>query len=177
MKVSVLTPPTAIGFGENALARLGGEVKLGVSLPVLPVPRLVEVTVPVVFAFEPLVVAVTATVTVQVPLAAIVPPEKLSDVLPAAGAKVGAPQPVVVALGVAATCRPAGNESVNATPVRAVPAFGLVIVKVSVLTPPTAIGFGEKALAMLGGEMPPMIVTVFESVFEVTPSAVAEAWL
>jgi hypothetical protein len=82
----------------------------------------------------------------------MVPPEKATEVLPAAGAKVGAPQPVVVTFGAAATCRPAGNESVKATPVSAVPAFGLVIVKDSVETPPTAIGFGAKALAIAGGE-------------------------
>jgi hypothetical protein len=46
----------------------------------------VEVTLPVVFALAPAVVAVTLTATVQVPLAAIVPPEKLTDVFPAAGA-------------------------------------------------------------------------------------------
>jgi hypothetical protein len=85
-KVSVLTPPTAIGFGENAFAMLGGETTVNVSVPVLPVPPLVEVTLPVVLALSPAVVAVTLTVTVQVPLAATVPPEKLTDVLPAAGA-------------------------------------------------------------------------------------------
>jgi hypothetical protein len=52
---------------------------------------------------SPAVVAVTSTVTVQVPEAAIVPLEKLTDVLPAVGANVGEPQPEVVALGVAAT--------------------------------------------------------------------------
>lgn len=42
---------------------------------------------------------------------------ELTDVLPAAGAKVGDPHPLVVAFGVAATCRPAGNVSMKATPV------------------------------------------------------------
>jgi hypothetical protein len=166
VKVSVLTPPTAIAFGENALAMLGGPMTVSVSVPVLPVPPLVEVTLPVVLTFGPAVVAVTLTVTVQVPLAVIVPPEKLSDVLPAAGAKVGEPQPEVEALGVAATCNPAGNVSVKATPVRELPVFELVTVKVSVLTPPTAIGLGEKALAMLGG---PMTVSVSVPVLPVPP--------
>src|SRR5438876_764971 len=98
---------------------------VNVSVPVLPVPPFAEVTLPVVLTFEPLVVAVTATETVQVPLVAMVPPEKLNEVLPAAGVKVGEPQPLVLALGVAATCKPAGNVSVNPTPVSAVPAFGL----------------------------------------------------
>jgi hypothetical protein len=65
---------------------LGGERTFSVSLPVLPVPPLVDVTLPVVFAFAPLVVAVIDTLTVQVPLAAIVPPEKVRDVFPAVGA-------------------------------------------------------------------------------------------
>jgi hypothetical protein len=166
VKVSVLTPPTATGFGENALAILGGESTVSVSAPVLPVPPLVEVTFPVVFALAPAVVGVTLTVTAQAPLEAMVPPEKLSEVFPAAGTKVGEPQPVVEAFGVAATCRPAGNMSVNATPVSAVPAFGFVIVNVNVLTPPTAIGFGENALAILGAES---TVNVSEPAFPAPP--------
>jgi hypothetical protein len=177
VKVSVLTPPTAIGLGENALAILGAASTVKVSVPVFPVPPLVEATLPVVLSLAPLVVAVTLTVTVHVPLAAMVPAEKLTDVFPIAGAKVGAPQPVVETFGVVATSRPAGKVSVKATPVSAVPALGLVIVKVKVLTPPTAIGFGENAFAMLGGEMPPASGTVLESVLEVIPSAVAEARL
>jgi hypothetical protein len=168
VKVSVLTPPTATGSGENALAMPGGEITNKVSVPVFPVPPLVEVTLPVVFTFEPLVVAVTLTLTVHVPLAVTVPPERLSDVSPAAGAKVGEPQPEVVVFGVAATCKPAGKESVKATPVSAVPAFGFVIAKVSVLTPPTAIGFGENAFAILGGEtaVPPLpVLSVLFAVF------------
>src|SRR6185503_6729282 len=127
VNVSVLTPPTPMEVGEKALAMLGGDSTVRVSEPVLPVPPFVDVTLPVVFAFAPLVVAVIATLTVQVPLAAMVPPEKVSVVFPAAGAKVGEPQPDVLAPGVAATSIPAGNESVNATPVSVVPALGFVI--------------------------------------------------
>jgi hypothetical protein len=118
---------------------------VSVADPELPAPPLVEVTLPVVFTFDPTIVAVTATVATRLPLAAIVPPAKLSEALPAAGGKVGEPQPVVVALGVAATCRPAGKVSANATPFSAVPAFGLLLAKVRVLTPPTAtkIGLGN----------------------------------
>ncbi len=101
--------------------------------------------------FVPLVVVVTSTVTIQVPLAAIVPPLKLRLVLLAAGANVGAPQPLVAAFGAPATCIPAGKLSAKATPVNVVPAFEFVIVNVSVLTPPIATGFGEKALTIEGG--------------------------
>ncbi len=114
-------------------------------------PPLVEVTLPVVLTLVPPVVAVTSTVTVHVPPVEIVPPLKVRLVLPAAGANVGVPQPFVVAFGVAATCIPAGKASVKATPVRAVPEFGFVTVRVNVLTPPTVIGLGENALAIEGG--------------------------
>jgi hypothetical protein len=171
-------------LGAKALAMLGGASTVNVSLPVFPVPPLVEVTLPVVLTLAPAVVAVTAREAVQVPLAAMVPPEKLNEVLPAAGAKVGEPQPLVLAFGVAATCRPAGNESLKVMPVSAVPAFGLAIVKVNVLTAPTAIGFGAKDLAMFGGAstvnvsvpvlpVPPLVEVTFPVVFTFAPLLVA----
>jgi len=63
----------------------------------------------------PPVVPVTLTEIVQVPLAAIVPPLKLSEVSPAFGVNV--PPQEVDAPGVAATCNPEGSGSVNPTPV------------------------------------------------------------
>ena len=45
----------------------------------------------------------TFTLTTQVPLAAMVPPEKEIEVAPAVGAKTGEPQPLVVAEGGVAT--------------------------------------------------------------------------
>ena len=71
----------------------------------------------------------------------------------AAGAKVGVPQPLVLAAGTAATVIApglVGKASLKATPVSAVVGFGFVIVKVSVEVPVTAIGVGEKSLLMLG---------------------------
>jgi hypothetical protein len=68
-------------------------VRLAEALP--PISLLsVEVTSLVVLTLRPRVVPLTSTVTVQVPLGAMVPPEKATEVLPAAGAKVGDPQPV-----------------------------------------------------------------------------------
>jgi hypothetical protein len=113
---------------------------------------LVEVTLPVVFHLRPLVVAVTATVTVQMPLAAIgatreddgrVARRRNEHRRAAAGGG---------GVGRRRHLKPGGERVGERTPVRAVPAFGLVIVKVSVLTPLTATGFGENALAMLGAE-------------------------
>ena len=66
--------------------------------------------------------AVISTFTVHVAPAATVPALNVMDVAFATGAKVGAPQLVVEAFGVAAThiCPGVvGNVSVNATPVSA----------------------------------------------------------
>ena len=96
---------------------------------------------------------VMLTFTVQVPPAAMLPAENASEVAFAAGANVAAPQPVVLAAGVAATVIApglVGKVSPKDTPVNAVVGFGLVIVKVNVEVPPTAIGAGEKSFAMLG---------------------------
>lgn len=95
-----------------------------------------------------------ATLTVQVPPATIEPPEKDIDALPPVGLKVGVPQPLVVALGVAAmTIAPGvvGNVSLKATPVKGVKVLGLVRVKVRVEVPPARMGDGEKAFVMLAG--------------------------
>ncbi len=65
---------------------VGGTITVRVSVSALPLPPLVEVTLLVVFTLVPAVVPVTLAVTVQVPLAATMAPEKVSDVLPPAGA-------------------------------------------------------------------------------------------
>jgi hypothetical protein len=80
-----------------------------------PVPPLFEVTAPVVLFFTPAVVPVMLTATVQVPAAAMVPPEKVKVVSPAFGAKV--PPQLVLAPGVEATAKPAGSVSGKPTPV------------------------------------------------------------
>ena len=94
-----------------------------------------------------------STRTVQVPPAAMVPPENANDTALAAVAKVGEPPPTVLAAGVAATrITPGlvGKVSPKATPVSAVVGFGLVMVKVNVEVPLTALGDGEKSFEMLG---------------------------
>jgi hypothetical protein len=97
---------------------------------------------------------VILTLTVHVPPATIEPPEKDMDALPPVGVKVGVPQPLVVALGVAATTIApgvVGNVSVKATPVKGVSVLGLVRVKVRVEVPPARMGDGEKAFVILAG--------------------------
>jgi hypothetical protein len=152
VKFNTVLPFKGIVTSSKDLTMLGAlkELTISESLAVFPVPPFVALTLPEVLFFVPIVVAVTSTLTVQVPLAVMVPPLKVNEVAPAAGEKAGLPQPDVPVFGVAATCKPEGNESVNATPVSAVPVFAFVIVKVSVLTPPTEIGSGEKLLLMEG---------------------------
>ena len=122
---------------------------------------------PLTFACGPAVVALIFTLTVQEVLAVIVAPVGLpnvSVVAPAVGAHVGLPTQVVAAAGVAATSNPAGNASVKVTPVKFTPTskFVLVSVNVSVETPLTATGLGEKALVICGGlgTAQPVILTL-----------------
>src|SRR5512141_1814969 len=117
------------------------------------VPPLVVDTVTV-FGYEPFTAAVMSTVMVHVPPTAIVPPEKLNNVAPATGAKVGEPQPVMVTLGVVATCIPV-RVSLKPTPVSAtVLTTGLLMTILSVLVPPGRMGLGENDLTTSGGVTP-----------------------
>jgi hypothetical protein len=101
------------------------------------------------FKYEPAAALVTLTLTVQVPLAASVPPEKLKLAAPAVADTV--PPHVVEVAGVLATTTPEGRGSdVIATPVRLyapVAVFAIVIVTVDV--PPAKIELGEKALVVV----------------------------
>src|SRR5215471_2065787 len=97
-------------------------------LLVVPVPPLIDVIALVVLVFEPGVVACTDTLITQLPPAGIVPPLNERDVSSGLGVKVP-PHPLLALAGLATTS-PAGNVSVNATPVNATVAFGLVSVKV-----------------------------------------------
>lgn len=150
-KVSVEVPLARIGVGANCFEITGGstavndaEAKLFLFMPLSVVERK-----PLTLLWGPEVVAVMFTLTVQEPLAGMVPPEKLRVVFPAAGAQVGEPVHVVLAEGVAATCKPVGKLSVNVAPVNCV-VLVLVSVKVNVEVPLTATGSGEKALAIVG---------------------------
>lgn len=150
VKVNVEVPPARIGFGANNLEILGGRtaVSEAVAKPVEPVfdPLSVAETNPLTLVCGPEVVAVTVTDMLQEPLAASVPPEN-EIVLGAVVVRVPLhcdEDPVV-------TVSPDGNVSVNATPVKDAPAFGLVTVNVNVDVAPTATGSGEKLFVIVGG--------------------------
>jgi hypothetical protein len=157
VKVSVEVPLVRIGFGANNFTMLGGfkTVSDAVAIPVEPVfvPPFVEETNPLTFGYVPAAVPIILILTVHELFAGMVAPvgdPNVRFVAPAVGAQVGVPPQVVVAIGVAATCRPVGNASVKVTPVKAME-FELESVKVRVEVPLTAMESGEKVFVMAGG--------------------------
>jgi hypothetical protein len=135
----------AIDGGSTAVS--GADATLAVFVPLSVVERK-----PLVLVCGPAVVALTLTLTVQKPLAGMLPPvgePKVKDVAAAAGAHVGPPVQVVLADGVGATSRPEGSVSVNVAPVSCV-VFVFVSVNVSVDTALTAMGLGAKAFVIVG---------------------------
>src|SRR5947209_7926463 len=137
-----------------------------VAVAWLPEPALLEVTVPVVLTLCPPVVPTTFTEKVQDPPAAMVPPERFTTEKPEIVPVVMVPEPQepVSPFGVAIVSPP-GSVSPNATPVSATVAFGLVMVKVSVVCALRLMLAAPNALAMLGGP-----ITVMLAVLLVAPA-------
>jgi hypothetical protein len=162
--VRVDVPPTAIEVGLKDLAMLGGLRTVMLAEAVLPVPPLVDVTLPVVLVKVPSEAPVTVTLKVQVPPPAIDAP--LSEIVRVAAVVVTVP--LQAAKLPFATLKPTGSTSVNATPVSASEGFGLVIVNVRVDVPPTAMVVGLNDLLMLGGATTVMLA---EAVLPVPPLA------
>src|SRR5438552_504775 len=155
VKVSEVVAFSAIVFGLNTLAIEGGATTVNTAvLLTVPVPPSVELTALVVLLLLPAVVPVTSTENVHVEPAAgdavSVPPDRLMLLLPATAVIVPPPQDPVT-LGVAATTRPAGRLSVNATPLNATLVFGLLMLKLNVLFAFSAMLVGLNALVMVGG--------------------------
>jgi hypothetical protein len=148
VKVSEVVPPSGMVAAPNAFASVGEAVTVRVALEVLPAPLSLEDTVTLLF-FTPPVVAVTLTLKVQEAEAARVAPDRLTVPEPAAAVMVPPPHVPVRALG-AETTRPAGNESVKATPVNERLVFGLLMVKLRVLFPFTATATGLNVFVICG---------------------------
>jgi hypothetical protein len=150
VKVKLVVPFSGMLAAPNALLIVGGLATVRVAvLLATPVPPLVEVIAPVVLSLVPEVVPLTSTLIVHWPLAARVPLARLIVLVPATAVTV--PPHTPTTLGAAATCTPAGNGSLKATPLSAVEVFGLLRVKVMVEVPFTPIVVGENALLMVGG--------------------------
>jgi len=150
VKLKLVLPLKGIEDAPNVLVIVGGLATVKLAEAVLPVPPLLEVTVPVVLFFTPEVVPVTFTVSVHETLIATEPPLRLTLPPPAVAVAVP-PQVSFSAFGVATTS-PLGNVSETATPLSAtVFAVGLVIVIVKLVVPFTAIVETPNALAIVGG--------------------------
>jgi len=121
VNVTVVVPFRGMLAAPKAFAIAGGATTVMEAFDVLPVPPSVEVTWTLLF-FTPAVVPVTFTDTVQLALAASVPPERLMLPDPATAVAVP-PQVLFNPLGVATT-RPAGRLSVKAIPFSVMLAFG-----------------------------------------------------
>src|SRR4249920_2359020 len=147
LKVSDVLAFSRMLAAPKALVIVGGVPTVRFAVAVLPVPPLVEVTLPVVFVYWPAAAPVTVTENWQLLLALIVAPV---NAMPVGAVVVNVPpQTVEVAL---ATVRPVGSVSVKATPVSAVVfAAGLVIVNCSEVVAFSAIVFGLNTLAIVGG--------------------------
>lgn len=156
VKVNVLVPPTKIGFGANALVKVGAMLTLSVSVAVPLLPR-EEVKSPVRLTKSPAVEPVTSTLRTQLAPVVTKPPLRLTTPVPDAAVTV--PPQVLAVLAGEAIVSPAGRLSVNANVVASTVLAELSMVKVSVLVPPAAIGSGAKLLANVGGGL-----TVKESV-------------
>src|SRR5580700_7007805 len=150
VKLSEVEPFNASVAAPNDLVITGGLATVTLAVAVLPVPPFVELTAPEVLVKFPDTEPVAFTVSVQLLLAATVPPVSETLAEPATAVAVP-PQVLVSPLGVATTI-PAGNVSENATPVSATAlAAGFVIVKVSEVVALRATAVGLNALAIDGG--------------------------
>jgi hypothetical protein len=147
------------------MARSGASMSI-VAVAWLPDPPSLEVTVPVVLILCPPLVPTTFTEKVQEPPPAIVPPERLITEKPETVPVVIVPAPhdPVSPFGVA-TVRPAGSVSPNPTPLSDTVAFGLVMVKLSVVVAFRLMLAAPNAFAMLGGP-----ITVILAVLLVAPA-------
>src|SRR6266481_9928985 len=148
VKVRLVEPFSGIEPAPKALIITGGATTVMLAFDVLPVPPSVEVTCTLLF-FPPAVVPCTFTDTVQLAVAANVPPDRLTEPEPATAVAVP-PQVLLRLLGVATTS-PAGRMSVKAIPLSATVVFGLLMVKVSDVAPFSGIWAAPNALLMVGG--------------------------
>jgi hypothetical protein len=150
VNVTAELAPDAMVAGLNALAIVGTAsavtVRVAVLLAAPAVGVWVVVTPEVVLGFPPTVLLVTLKITVQLLLAGIVIPEKLSAVAPAASVFGAVPTQVPVTAPPCALMF--ASVSVNAPPVSA-EALPLASVKVTTEFPPDAIPTGLNALEMV----------------------------
>jgi hypothetical protein len=118
----------------NAFAIEGGPITVTLAEAPVPAPPCVEPAPPATLFSTPAAVPVTFTPNVHEAFAASVAPDMITLPDPALAKMDPLGQDPVIMLG-EETCSPAGKVSPNPTPLSAVPVFGLVIVKLSVVVP------------------------------------------
>src|SRR5258708_21727867 len=147
VNVSDVVPFNGICAAPKALAIVGGLATVRFDVAVLPVPPLVELTLPVVLVYWPADAPVTVTENWHWLLVLIVAPVNAIPV----GLVVVSVPPHTVADALA-TVNPVGSVSVNATPVNGSGfAPGLVMVKVSDVVAFSVMVDGLNTFAMEGG--------------------------
>jgi hypothetical protein len=150
VNVTVDVPPGWIVTGANALAIVGAATtfRLAVLLAVPATGVCIVVTPEVALGCTPAVLLVTAKLTVQLPLAGMVMPLKVSAVAPALSTLVPAPAQLPPAAPPAALIL--ASVSANAAPVSTVEELLLFKVTVTVEFPPAWIDAGANAFATVG---------------------------
>jgi hypothetical protein len=159
VKLSEVDPFREMLAAPNDFTIVGATIAATVTLveAVPPEPPSTEATALVVLFFVPAVVPVTFALKVQEPLDASVALAKLMLPDPAVAVIVPLPQLPVSPFGVETT-RPAGSVSVKATPVNAVEALGLFIVKLSEVDPFSTMLAAPKDFTIVGGAMTALMV-------------------
>lgn len=165
VNVSEVVAFNAIAVGLNALAIDGGASTLMLADAVPPVPPSFEVTALVVLFCWPAAVPVTFTLKVHEVPAARLAPLRLITLVFCVAVMVPPPQLPVNPLGVE-IIRPAGNVSLNPTPVSAV-VLGLLMVKLRLVEPFSGILAAPNCFWMVADAT--TLMDAFE-VFPVPPS-------
>lgn len=173
VKVRLVVPLSGIVAAPKAFTMCGGLITVSVAvLLVTPASLSVALMTPVVLLYTPSTALVTFTEIVHIAPPAKVPPVKLTEFDPAVAVTLP-PQTPLNPFGVAIT-RFAGSVSVNVMPDNAIVAngfvFGLLMVKVIDVLPPTGMFCAPNALLIVGGNTMSMFAVV------VWLSAVASAW-
>lgn len=148
LSVSVVLPFNGMLGVAKVFNRTGGATTVRLADEELPVPPSLEVTGPALFVYAPAVVPVTLSEMLHDRFAAMVPPVRLMEVVPAVA--VNDPAQVLLELAGVEMTRPVGSVSLTATPVRVIP-FGLVIFNVKVVVPLSGIEDTAKLLSRTGG--------------------------
>ena len=170
VNVKVVPPFNGILAAPNALVIEGGARTVILADAVAPVPPSTDTTALVVLVTVPVVALVMFTANVQALLSANVAPDKLTLFDPGVAIMLPAVHAPVKPFGFA-TVTPAGNVSVNPTPVRPTGfTAGFVTVKLRVVVPFNGIVAAPNVFARPGG-----ITTPSEATLLPAPAAVSFA--